>query len=134
VRLHRIDENLAGEMSALLGELRALQREHHVAIVLVHHVRKNGSPRGQDGQSLRGSGDRHAWGDSNLYLRRRDGHILLPSSIAPRLRPLRACSNSLAASPRSICASSTTGPSNATWQSTLPARSSRCWRPDQPDP
>jgi len=77
VRLHRIDENSAGEMSALLGELRALQREHHVAIVLVHHVRKNGAPRGQDGQSLRGSGDLHAWGDSNLYLRRRDGQILL---------------------------------------------------------
>src|SRR5271166_6165950 len=48
VRLHRIDENSAGEMSALLGELRALQREHHVAIVLVHHVRKNGAPRGQE--------------------------------------------------------------------------------------
>jgi len=77
VRLHRIDENSASEMSALLGELRAMQREHHVAIVLVHHVRKNGAPRGQDGQSLRGSGDLHAWGDSNLYLRRRDGHILL---------------------------------------------------------
>jgi hypothetical protein len=77
VRLHRIDENSAGEMSALLGELRALQREHHVAIALVHHVRKNGSARGQDGQSLRGSGDLHAWGDSNLYLRRRDGQIAL---------------------------------------------------------
>jgi hypothetical protein len=74
VRLHRIDENSAGEMSALLGELRALQREHHVAIVLVHHVRKNG---GQGGQSLRGSGDLHAWGDSNLYLRRQGKQILL---------------------------------------------------------
>jgi hypothetical protein len=77
VRLHRIDENSAGEMSALLGELRALQRHYHLAIVLVHHVRKNGAPRGQDGQSLRGSGDLHAWGDSNLYLRKRDGQILL---------------------------------------------------------
>lgn len=77
VRLHRIDENSAGEMSALLGELRAVQREHHVALALVHHVRKNGAPRGQDGQSLRGSGDLHAWGDSNLYLRRRDGRIVL---------------------------------------------------------
>jgi len=77
VRLHRTDENSAGEMSALLGELRTLQREHHVAIALVHHARKNGSPRGQDGQSLRGSGDLHAWGDSNLYLRRRDGQIVL---------------------------------------------------------
>jgi hypothetical protein len=74
VRLHRIDENSAGEMSALLGELRALQRQYHLAIVVVHHVRKNG---GQDGQSLRGSGDLHAWGDSNLYLRKRDGQIVL---------------------------------------------------------
>jgi hypothetical protein len=77
VRLHRIDENSAGEMSALLGELRALQREYHVAIALVHHVRKNASPRGQEGQSLRGSGDLHAWGDSNMYLRRREGQIVL---------------------------------------------------------
>ena len=74
VRLHRIDENSAGEMSALLGELRTIQREHHVAIVLVHHVRKNG---GLGGQSLRGSGDLHAWGDSNLYLHRRDRQIVL---------------------------------------------------------
>jgi hypothetical protein len=77
VRLHRIDENSAGEISALLGELRALQRAYKLAIVLVHHVRKNGAPRGQDGQSLRGSGDLHAWGDSNLYLRRQGAQIVL---------------------------------------------------------
>jgi hypothetical protein len=74
VRLHRIDENSAGEMSAMLGELRALQRTYQLALALVHHVRKNG---GQDGQSLRGSGDLHAWGDSNLYLRRRERQISL---------------------------------------------------------
>ena len=33
VRLHRIDENSAGEMSALLGELRALQRRYQLALV-----------------------------------------------------------------------------------------------------
>jgi DNA-binding transcriptional ArsR family regulator len=77
VRLHRIDENSAGEMSALLGELRAVQRAYDVAVLLVHHLRKNAAPRGQDGQSLRGSGDLHAWGDSNLYLRRRDRQLLL---------------------------------------------------------
>jgi hypothetical protein len=76
VRLHRIDENSAGEMSALLGELRAIQRQYRLAIALVHHLRKN-APRGQDGQSLRGSGDLHAWGDSNLYLRKRDRQIVL---------------------------------------------------------
>jgi hypothetical protein len=69
VRLHRGDENSAGEISALLGNLRALQRAHKVAIALVHHVRK--SPTDQPGQSLRGSGDLHAWSDSSLYLLRR---------------------------------------------------------------
>jgi hypothetical protein len=83
VRLHRIDENSAGEMSALLGELRTLQREYALALVLVHHLRKNGN--GQGGQALRGSGDLHAWGDSNLYLRRRDQRLRL--SIEHRSAP-----------------------------------------------
>jgi AAA domain-containing protein len=74
VRLHRIDENSAGEMSVLLGELRTLQRRYALAIILVHHLRKNG---GHDGQALRGSGDLHAWGDSNLFVRRRDGRLQL---------------------------------------------------------
>src|SRR5579885_2197405 len=77
VRLHRIDENSAGEMSALLGELRALQRAYQLALVLVHHLRKYAGARGADGQALRGSGDLHAWGDSNLYLRRRDRQLVL---------------------------------------------------------
>ncbi|MEK6768135.1 MAG: AAA family ATPase [Gemmatimonadota bacterium] len=75
VRLHRIDENSAAEVSAFLADLRALQRRFEVAIVLVHHTRKtNGEATGQ---ALRGSSDLHAWGDSNLYLRRNgDGLVL----------------------------------------------------------
>ena len=76
VRMHRCDENSAADMAALLGELRSLQRAHDLAIVLVHHLRKSGSV-GQPGQALRGSGDLHAWGDSNLYLRRRDRTLSL---------------------------------------------------------
>lgn len=75
VRLHRCDENSAGEMSLLLASLRALQREHAVALVLVHHLSK--APFVRPGQALRGSGDLHAWGDSNLYLRHRSGDLLL---------------------------------------------------------
>jgi len=41
VRLHRSDENSAADMAALLGELRDLQRRHRLAIILVHHLRKN---------------------------------------------------------------------------------------------
>jgi hypothetical protein len=77
VRLHRIDENDAGEVSALLGYLRALQRQHDIAVLVVHHVRKNGGSGTQAGLSLRGSGDFHAWGDSNLYLRRQKDTLLL---------------------------------------------------------
>lgn len=86
VRLHAANENSSTEVSALLGFLRALQRAHGVAIALVHHVRK--SAAGQPGQSLRGSGDLHAWGDSNLFLIRRDGqlqlHVEHRSHPAPR--------------------------------------------------
>jgi hypothetical protein len=77
VRLHRIDENHAGDVSAILAYLRALQRAHDVAVVVAHHARKNGPAGAQAGQGLRGSGDFHAWGDSNLYLRRTHGQLAL---------------------------------------------------------
>lgn len=76
VRCHRIDENDAGQVSALLGYLREVQRAYDVAVLVVHHARKNGAG-GQAGQSLRGSGDFFAWADSLLYLRRHRGRLLL---------------------------------------------------------
>jgi len=77
VRLHRLDENDAGQVSALLGYLRSLQRDFDLSVLVVHHARKNGGAGGQAGQNLRGSGDLHAWGDSNLYLRRQQGNLTL---------------------------------------------------------
>ena len=68
VRLHRIDENASGEVAPLLAYLRELQRRHDMAVLVVHHARKGGGARA--GQALRGSSEFHAWGDSNLYLRR----------------------------------------------------------------
>lgn len=68
VRLARIDENSAAEVSTVLGALRTLQREHGLAVLVVHHARK--SPATHPGQALRGSSDFAAWGDSNLYLAR----------------------------------------------------------------
>lgn len=70
VRLHAIDENAAGEVAPLLGFLRRFERTYETAVLLVHHVRK-GSAKLRGGQALRGSSELHAWGDSNLYLRRR---------------------------------------------------------------
>ncbi len=66
VRLHRIDENRAADVSQLLGFLRELQRAYSLSVVLVHHSAKKS--RSQPGQSLRGSSDLHAFGDSNAYL------------------------------------------------------------------
>ena len=74
VRLHRIDENASGEVAPLLAYLRELQRRHEVAVLVVHHAKKGGGGV-RAGQALRGSSEFHAWGDSNLYLRR-DGDDL----------------------------------------------------------
>ena len=90
VRLHRLDENSSADVSALLGFLRELSREHKVAIVLVHHMSKR--RRADLGQSLRGSGDLHAWTDDSAYLTHRhgDGRLVLVTEhrSAPASRPV----------------------------------------------
>ena len=76
VRLHSLDENSASDISSLLGFLRAINRRHQLALILVHHLAKR-STRSL-GQSLRGSSDLHAWTDSACYLvRRPDDRLLL---------------------------------------------------------
>ena len=84
VRLHCIDENLVAEVAPLLAYLRRLQRHYHTAVALVHHARK-GAAHERGGQALRGSSDLHAWGDSNLYLRRHGQQLHL--SIEHRAAP-----------------------------------------------
>lgn len=75
VRLHRLDENSAADISKLLGFIRQMQRSHHAAVALVHHTSKK--YRTEPGQQLRGSSDLHAFGDSNVYLARKDRHIVM---------------------------------------------------------
>jgi hypothetical protein len=79
VRLHGIDENHAGEVAELLAYFRSLQRQLDLSVVLVHHTRKNATAGVAAGQGLRGSSDIHAFGDSNLYLRRTREHLVLTS-------------------------------------------------------
>lgn len=76
IRLHRLDENDASQIAGLLSFLRQLQRQFHLAVVLVHHARKD-SHSSRPGQALRGSSELHGWGDSNLYLRRRGEQLTL---------------------------------------------------------
>jgi len=90
VRLHRLDENSAQEVSGLLGYLRELQRAFDCAVVLVHHASKR--QRARPGQSLRGSSDLHAFGDSNAYLADADDGALtltLEHRSAAALPPFR---------------------------------------------
>jgi hypothetical protein len=84
VRLHRIDENASSDVAPLLAYLRDLQRRLALAVVVVHHARKGGHAL-RAGQALRGSSEFHAWGDSNLYLRRLEDRLLL--SIEHRAAP-----------------------------------------------
>jgi RecA-family ATPase len=79
VRLHGVDENNAGEVAELLAYFRSLQRQLDLSVLLVHHTRKNAAGGVAAGQGLRGSGDIHAFGDSNLYLRRTKEHLVLSS-------------------------------------------------------
>jgi hypothetical protein len=76
IRLHRIDENDASQVAALLSYLRELQRRFGLAILLVHHARKD-SHSSRPGQALRGSSELHGWGDSNLYMRRKGSQLTL---------------------------------------------------------
>ena len=90
VRLHGIDENHAGEVAELLAYFRSLQRQLDLSVLLVHHTRKNATGGVAAGQGLRGSGDIHAFGDSNLYLRRTKEHLVLSSEhrAAPASTPV----------------------------------------------
>jgi len=90
VRLHGIDENHAGDVAELLGYFRTLQRELGLAVLLVHHTRKNTADGVAAGQGLRGSGDIHAFGDSNLYLQRTEQRLILSSEhrAAPAAAPV----------------------------------------------
>lgn len=89
VRLHRLDENSAADVSTLLGFLRELNRRHALALALVHHMAKR-SHR-EPGQALRGSSDLHAWTDSACYLLRHPNQRLrlsIEHRAAPAPEPL----------------------------------------------
>ena len=76
IRLHRLDENDASQIATLLSYLRELQRQFQLAVLLVHHARKD-AHSSRPGQALRGSSELHGWGDSNLYLRRKGPQLTL---------------------------------------------------------
>ncbi len=88
IRLHRIDENDASQVAPLLSFLRQLQRQYQLAVLVVHHARKDAGGT-RPGQALRGSSELHGWGDSNLYLRRHKQSLTLTTEhrAAPSADP-----------------------------------------------
>lgn len=78
-----VDENSSQDVSAVLGSLRAIQRDLEVAVLLVHHARK--SPAAHPYHAYRGSSDFAAWSDSNLFLAKKDRRLTL--SIEHRSAP-----------------------------------------------
>jgi hypothetical protein len=86
IRLHRVDENDASQIAQLLSYLRELQRQFQLAVLVVHHARKD-SHASRPGQALRGSSELHGWGDSNLYMRRKGSQLTL--STEHRAAPCR---------------------------------------------
>jgi hypothetical protein len=66
-RIFSGNESSSDAISAVLGQLRRIQRQYHVAIVLTHHLSKQSEHKAVSGDRMRGSGDLHAWGDVNLY-------------------------------------------------------------------
>jgi len=90
VRMHGIDENSSGEVSLILAYLRNIQRRYNTAVCVVHHTRKNGGSASQPGLGMRGSSDFHAWGDTNLYINKKQNHLVLTREqrAAPDLGPL----------------------------------------------
>jgi hypothetical protein len=89
--------------------------------VLAFHHAKKGAGRARAGQALRGSSEFHAWGDSNLYLRR-DGDDLslsvehraapsIPSPTAASCWPWRSSTDKTASnSSRAMAKGSGTQP------------------------
>lgn len=123
VRLHRVDENAAADVAPLLAHLRELQRRFETSVLLVHHAKK-GAANARAGQALRGSSELHAWGDSNLYLRRRREQILL--SIEHRAAPsLPALAIELAGGGDTVALSLVDHHDDAVTQTTLPTAAER---------
>jgi hypothetical protein len=90
------------EMAQLLFYLRDLQRQLDLSVVLVHHTRKHVPGGARAGQGLRGSSDLHAFGASNLYLRRTGEGLLLSMEHRSARAPEPVVLELVSADPASI--------------------------------
>ena len=88
IRLHNADENSSTEIARVLSFLRDLQRKYALAVLVVHHARKNTSS--DVGLGLRGSTEIRAWSDTNLYIRRNKHlEMIVEHRAAPCPEPVK---------------------------------------------
>jgi hypothetical protein len=80
VKLHRADENVAGEMSRVMAALQGLTAAG-AAVLLVHHVIKHAAEGGAIGNAARGSGAIISATDGNLILSRKGDHLRLETEM-----------------------------------------------------
>ncbi len=133
MRLDGIDENHAGEVAELSAYCRSLQRQLDLSVLLVHRTRKNAAGKSRLARGC-GSSDIHAFGDSNLYLRRTREHLVLSSehraapasaSVHPELVATDVERTYLAVIAES---SGTQTESNAVWRSAYWTFWPKAWR------
>jgi hypothetical protein len=74
-----VDENRAGELNTkIFKPLKDLADKHDIAIIVVHHLRKNNAKSGapiRGGQLMLGSVAFHGWTDSALYVTHARGDL-----------------------------------------------------------
>lgn len=65
-----VEENRAQEMTTkIFKPVKMIARDHQVAIMFVHHLRKGGDENTRAGQLMLGSVANHAWAENSLYMR-----------------------------------------------------------------
>ena len=87
-RVHGLDENDSGQMSALFNLLRQLQVDMNCSLLLIHHLRKRSEHTEDALDRLRGSSDIAASVDSVLEIGGQFGSLVVKHSKSKRGRAL----------------------------------------------
>lgn len=72
-RVHGADENRAGEMALVFGNVKTLMREHGAAFLIIHHTRKKGLLN-DPAEAMRGSSEIRAWPDMVIVAEEDEEH------------------------------------------------------------
>jgi hypothetical protein len=76
-RVHRANENNAGEVAAVFAGIKTLMRETGASTLSVHHFRKGGASKSRSGDRIRGSSDIRAFVDATLLVDEQEGGCVI---------------------------------------------------------